>query len=85
MNILKNFAHDIDDDEETQLDKFAYDLWGDTVNTASRMESSGEEGKIQISEETYKLIKDKFEFYERGKINVKGKGEMNTYFILGKK
>jgi class 3 adenylate cyclase len=65
--------------------KFAYDLWGDTVNTASRMESSGEAGRVQCSETTYLLLKDKFEFEERGMIEVKGKGAMKTYFITGQK
>lgn len=63
--------------------KFAYDIWGDTVNTASRMESSGEAGKINISETTYSRIKDKFSFTHRGKISAKGKGDMNMYFVEG--
>ena len=56
--------------------KFQYDIWGDTVNTASRMESSGEIGKVNISAETYDLIKDdpRFAFEARGHIKVKGKG-----------
>ncbi len=66
------------------IQKFAYDLWGDTVNTASRMESSGEPNKIQCTESTYVLLKDRFEFEERGEITVKGKGTMRTYFLLGK-
>lgn len=61
--------------------KFAYDIWGDTVNTASRMESSGEAGKINISHTTYLLVKDKFRFDYRGKIKTKGKGEMDMYFV----
>lgn len=61
--------------------KFAYDIWGDTVNTASRMESSGEAGKINISESTYKLVKDKFNCTPRGKITAKGKGEIEMYFV----
>ncbi|MCC6721704.1 MAG: PAS domain S-box protein [Bacteroidia bacterium] len=61
--------------------KYAYDLFGDTVNTASRMESNGEVGKINISESTYKLIKDKFKCTPRGKINVKGKGYLKMYFV----
>lgn len=65
--------------------KFAYDLWGDTVNTASRMESSGEAGRVQCSEATYQLLKDTFDFEERGTIEVKGKGAMKTYFLLGQK
>jgi class 3 adenylate cyclase len=65
--------------------KFAYDLWGDTVNTASRMESSGEPGRVQCSEATYLALKDTFDFEERGTIEVKGKGAMKTYFVLGRK
>lgn len=63
------------------IKKFAYDIWGDTVNTASRMESSGEVGKVNISETTYQLVKDKFICTHRGKINAKGKGEMDMYFV----
>jgi class 3 adenylate cyclase len=67
--------------------KFQYDIWGDTVNTASRMESSGEVGKVNISEASYKLLKDDddFSFKSRGKINAKGKGEIEMYFIERKK
>jgi len=63
--------------------KFAYDIWGDTVNTASRMESSGEVGKVNISQTTYDLIKDKFTCTHRGKIQVKNKGEMDMYYVEG--
>jgi class 3 adenylate cyclase len=63
--------------------KFTYDLWGDTVNTASRMESHGEPGQIQISQATYALIKDEFVCERRGLILVKGKGEMETWFLRG--
>lgn len=63
------------------IKKYAYDIWGDTVNTASRMESSGEKGKVNISEVTYELIKDKFNCVHRGKIEVKNKGMMDMYFI----
>ncbi len=61
--------------------KYVYDLFGDTVNIASRMESNGEVGKINISEATYLLIKDKYKCIPRGKINAKGKGEMEMYFV----
>jgi class 3 adenylate cyclase len=61
--------------------KFAYDIWGDTVNTASRMESSGEVGKVNISGTTYELVKDKFNCKHRGKITAKGKGEIDMYFV----
>ncbi len=65
--------------------KFIYDLWGDTVNVASRMESHSEVGKIQVTAATYALLKDKFELEERGAIEVKGKGQMQTYWLTGKK
>lgn len=61
--------------------KFAYDLWGDTVNIASRMESHGETGKIHVSEATYAILKDNYEFEYRGKTDIKGKGLMDTYFL----
>ncbi len=62
--------------------KFAYDIWGDTVNTASRMESSGEVGQVNISEATYALVKDEpgLAFTPRGKVQAKGKGEIEMYF-----
>ena len=61
--------------------KFAYDIWGDTVNIASRMESSGEPGKINISGSTYALVKDKIHCTHRGKIKAKNKGEIDMYFV----
>ncbi len=63
--------------------KFQYDVWGDTVNTASRMESSGEVGSVNISQATYELIRDEheFQFESRGKIEAKGKGEIGMYFV----
>jgi len=61
--------------------KFAYDIWGDTVNIASRMESSGEAGKINISGTTYALVKDEFHGLHRGKIHAKNKGEIEMYFL----
>ena len=64
--------------------KFIYDLWGDTVNIASRMESLGQLGAIQVSESTYERLKDKYTFERRGKIEVKGKGKMTTYFLTGR-
>jgi len=64
--------------------KFSYDLWGDSVNTASRMESHGIPGEIQTSQATYDLIKDKFVLEDRGEINVKGKGLMQTYLLKGR-
>jgi guanylate cyclase len=65
--------------------KFSYDVWGDAVNTASRMESSGEPGKIQVSEEFYKHIMDDYQCEPRGQIEIKGKGLMNLYFLIKKK
>ena len=62
--------------------KFSYDLWGDTVNTASRMESHGSSGKIQVSEAFRKQTRDIFEFEKRKRIEVKGKGKMQTYFLI---
>lgn len=61
--------------------KFAYDIWGDTVNTAARMEQSSLPGKINISQSTYELIKDKFDCTNRGEIAAKNKGAMNMYFV----
>ncbi len=63
------------------IKKFAYDIWGDTVNIASRMESSGEAGKINISGTTYDIVKDKFTCVYRGKILAKNKGEIDMYFV----
>ena len=63
------------------IKKFAYDIWGDTVNTASRMESSGEAGKVNISGATYELIKNNFNCTFRGKIEAKNKGEIDMYFV----
>jgi class 3 adenylate cyclase len=65
--------------------KFTYDVWGDTVNTASRMESSGEIGKVNISEELYKIIKDEFDCMYRGEILAKNKGNLKMYFVENKK
>jgi len=65
--------------------KFTYDLWGDAVNTASRMESHGAGGFIQITEATYELIKSDFICESCGMVNVKGKGEMNVWYVLEKK
>jgi class 3 adenylate cyclase len=61
--------------------KFAYDIWGDTVNTAARMEQNSEGGKINISGDTYQLIKEKFDCTYRGKIPAKNKGEIDMYFL----
>jgi class 3 adenylate cyclase len=63
--------------------KFAYDVWGDTVNTASRMESSGVPGKINISQSTFELIKDFFVCNYRGKLPAKNKGDLDMYLVKG--
>jgi class 3 adenylate cyclase len=64
--------------------KFIYDLWGDSVNTASRMESHGIPGEIQVSESTYKKLKDKFKFTDRGTVDVKGIGLVKSYLLIEK-
>lgn len=64
--------------------KFAYDIWGDTVNMASHLEHSGEDGKINISAATYQLIRDEFICVYRGKIYAKSKGKIDMYFVVGK-
>lgn len=64
--------------------KFAYDVWGDAVNIASRMESQGVAGRIHVTQATYERLKDKYKLAERGAIAVKGKGEMITYWLLGR-
>jgi guanylate cyclase len=63
--------------------KFIYDLWGDTVNTASRMESSGSPGEIQVTREVFERLSGQFELESRGRIQVKGKGEMETFLLKG--
>ncbi|NVJ45514.1 MAG: adenylate/guanylate cyclase domain-containing protein [Cytophagia bacterium] len=67
------------------IKKFAYDIWGDTVNVASRMESCSEAGKVNISNVTYELVKDEYEFDYRGKIEAKNKGVIDMYFVERKK
>ena len=67
------------------LRKFVFDIWGDPVNTASHMESHGMPGRIHLSEATYELIRDEFECEPRGTIEVKGKGEMRTWFLVGER
>lgn len=64
--------------------KFIYDLWGDAVNTASRMESHGIAGAIQVTQSTYDILRNKYLFEDRGIIHVKGKGDMNTYLLAGR-
>lgn len=64
--------------------KFQYDVWGDTVNTASRMESHGVADRIQVTEKTYRLLKDEFILEPVGVIDVKGKGKMKTWYLIGR-
>ncbi|MFT5920606.1 MAG: class 3 adenylate cyclase [Granulosicoccus sp.] len=63
------------------IKKFAYDIWGDTVNTAARLEKAGEVGQVNISEPTYNLVKDRFNCTHRGKIPIKNMGEIDMYFV----
>jgi class 3 adenylate cyclase len=65
--------------------RYAFDIWGDTVNIASRMESSGEIGRVNISAYTYDLIREIYDCEYRGKVFAKGKGEMDMYFVKGEK
>jgi adenylate cyclase len=65
--------------------KFFYDVWGDAVNVAARMEMTGSAGKIQVSQDIYERLRDEFVLESRGKIEVKGKGRMSTWFLLARK
>ena len=65
--------------------KFIYDIWGDVVNTASRMESTGLPGKIQITEKMAMMLSEQFQVEEREEMEVKGMGKMKTFFLLGRK
>ena len=64
--------------------KLFYDVWGDTVNTASRMESHGSAGKIQVTEDTKRALGEGFQFERRGTVEVRGKGEMELYYLTGR-
>ena len=64
--------------------KFLYDLWGDAVNTASRMESQGTPNRVQVTEATYALLRNEFDFESRGTIPIKGKGDMPTWYLVGR-
>ena len=64
--------------------KFIYDLWGDTVNTASRMESHAQPGTIQVTERTYERLRERYELVPRGTVEIKGKGQMTTYLLLSR-
>ena len=65
--------------------KFSYDLWGDTVNVASRMEATGVSGSIHVTPQTYQRLNGRFAFEELGPVVVKGKGRMTTYLLRGRK
>ena len=65
--------------------KYAFDVWGDTVNVASRMESAGEAGRVNVSAYTYDLIRTEFECEYRGKVDAKGKGQIDMYFVTRKR
>ena len=65
--------------------KFIYDAWGDTVNTASRLESHGVPGRLQVSDTVFQRLRDRFEFEPRGTIELKGRGPMDTYFLIAPK
>ena len=65
--------------------KFIYDLWGDTVNVASRMEKYGKNHQIHVSKDTYNIVKNKYNFSEKNIIDVKGKGKMETFFLNERK
>jgi class 3 adenylate cyclase len=65
--------------------KFIYDLWGDTVNVASRMQSTCEPGEIQVTAEVYNCLRDRYDFIDRGLVFIKGKGEMPAYLLVDRK
>jgi class 3 adenylate cyclase len=67
------------------IKKFIYDLWGNTVNIASRMESQGKPRKIQVTDTTYERLKERYVLQERGMVRIKGKGDIKTYWLIGKK
>jgi adenylate cyclase len=65
--------------------RFFYDVWGDAVNVASRMESTDVEGRIQVPQDVYERLREQFVFEERGDVDVKGKGVMHTWYLTGKR
>ena len=65
--------------------KFFYDVWGDAVNVASRMESTDVEGRIQVPQSVYERLKDDYVLEERGDVDVKGKGVMHTWYLVGRR
>ena len=64
--------------------KFAYDIWGDAVNIASRLESNSEAGRVNISKEVYDVVRDQFTCEHRGRIAIKNRGEIDMYFVTGR-
>ena len=65
--------------------RFLYDLWGDAVNMASRMESQGTAGRIQVTRATYELLRDEFELESRGTVPIKGKGDVEAWYLVGRR
>ena len=65
--------------------KFVFDIWGDAVNTAARMESHGEPGRIQVTHDTYRLLANRFVCEPRGTIDVKGKGPVQTWWLIAER
>jgi adenylate cyclase len=65
--------------------KFFYDVWGDAVNVASRMEATDVEGRIQVPHDVYQRLTNAFDFEDRGEIDVKGKGTMHTWYLTGRR
>jgi adenylate cyclase len=65
--------------------RFLYDLWGDAVNMASRMESQGTPGQIQVTRATYELLRDEFALERRGSVSIKGKGDVETWYLVGRR
>ncbi|HET9520790.1 MAG TPA: adenylate/guanylate cyclase domain-containing protein, partial [Candidatus Limnocylindrales bacterium] len=65
--------------------RFLYDLWGDAVNTASRMESHGTPGRIQVTRATYELLREEFDLEPRGTVPIKGKGDVETWYLIGRR
>ena len=96
MKATESFAHEFDVDWSIRIGlhsgpvvagvigkrKFAYDLWGDTVNVSSRLESTSEPGRIQLADETARLLGDEFSLEPRGKITLKNRGDVRTYFLV---
>jgi class 3 adenylate cyclase len=66
------------------IKKFSFDIWGDTVNVAARMEQNGERGKVNVSQSIYEILKDEYDFEHRGKVSAKNKGDIDMYFVEDK-